>query len=265
MGDYYSLLGLSFDFSDEALLRKNYRRAALLAHPDRHSGSSARFLELKNALETLQHDRASYDEKTFATRRVPCDMTAAVEERAEGDVVVVSWQRMERPAVLLRVRGEGTLEWTLCFQGSKRRVAVQGLAPGGYEFAVCVPGGPPRVISCLVPDRLEEKLEQLRRLAGFSRAQAVKALARHGTVQGALDDLMQRGTMKKGRKKKKKKKKAEEEPSAAMRGGAPKSDVAVDEAFLLANVKCSRCKVVIPLELVESHTCDPEAAMARFQ
>jgi hypothetical protein len=264
MTDYYSLLGLSFDFADAGQLRTKYRRAALLAHPDRHSGSSARFLELKSALETLQSqsDRRAYDHVTFRTLRVPCDMRAVVEERPEGDVVVASWQREEREAFVLRVRGEGTLEWTECFRGTKRRVAVQGLTPGVYELAVSVPGGPPRVAGCVVPDRVEERIEQLGRLAGFGRTQAVKALARHGSVQAVLDDLMRRGTTP-GKKKVRKKKKKKEPPPvvapAAVGEWEQGGDDTIDEVFLLANVKCSRCKVCIALEQVESHVCVRES------
>ncbi len=272
MTDHYLLLGLSFDYEDEATLRKTYRRAALVAHPDRNNGSSALFLQLKSALETLSNERRSYDRETFSTLLVPASLGAVLEERGqELDVVVVTWDKVpaERARYILRIRSEGQLCWNTVFEGAKRRVAVQGLGAGWYEFAVSVqPGGPPRVTSCQVPDRAKERVQQVMQLTGFNEEQAVKAMARHGSVQAVLDNLMQTGTRKKRVKKKKTKKKkqkeqvAHEAAAAAASTATDNSEATVNEQFLLANVKCSRCKVFIALEMVESHICDP--ALVRF-
>jgi translation elongation factor EF-Ts len=98
------------------------------------------------------------------------------------------------------------------------------------------------VLSCFVEDLEQKRVAKLMSLSGMTEMRARKALKRHGTVEAALDRLMKRGGAKKKKKKKKSTTKSVEEevPNAA---------------FFLANVKCSRCKVFIAVELVESHEC----------
>lgn len=108
-----------------------------------------------------------------------------------------------------------------------------------------VVGGPPCIVSCFVDDLEQRRIAKLMSLSGMAEAKAKKALRRHGTVEAALDRLMKRGSERKKKKKRKKKKVA----------SSNDSDVP-DAAFFLANVKCSRCKVFIAVELVESHECE---------
>lgn len=60
--DYYQMLGVERDASDEAI-RKAYKRAASKVHPDKEGGSHEAFLELKKAFDTLTDPilRQAYD------------------------------------------------------------------------------------------------------------------------------------------------------------------------------------------------------------
>lgn len=69
-GDLYTLLGVSRDAAEEDL-KKAYKRAALLAHPDKPTGSKEKFQALNEAFSVLSNPekRAEYDR----TGRVPRD------------------------------------------------------------------------------------------------------------------------------------------------------------------------------------------------
>src|SRR6516165_10101161 len=65
MADYYALLGLSRDASDDDL-KKAYRKLAMQYHPDRNSGSresEEKFKEITEAYDVLRdpQKRAAYD------------------------------------------------------------------------------------------------------------------------------------------------------------------------------------------------------------
>lgn len=62
MSDLYKLLGVGRDVSEEDL-KKAYRRAALLAHPDKPSGSKEKFQAVNEAYQVLSNSaaRAEYD------------------------------------------------------------------------------------------------------------------------------------------------------------------------------------------------------------
>jgi hypothetical protein len=245
--NYYLLLGASYDNVEELSLRRNYRRLAKCCHPDKLDGLSDQFLRLKEALQTLLEGRRAYDE-AFSTLSVPRHAKVDLEERDDSMAACVSWDAPEntqhKTRFLLLLRSEGSFDWSLCLEGKKRRVVIEKLAAGAYELAVCVAGGPPCVVSFVIDDLEMQRVQKLMSLSGMTEARAKVALQKHGSVQGALDQLMKQGT----RRKKKKKKKIVTTPASVV-------EEVPDAAFFLANVKCSRCKVVIALELVEQHEC----------
>ncbi len=265
----FLLFGVSYtSHLDSVQLQKNYRRLARLCHPDKKGTSADEFIKLKEGLETLLERRLTYVQTAFSTSDVPEKLEARLEEREDGWAVCVSWGApahvQYKPRYALLVRAEGFLRWNVCFEGRKEKVVIESLAPGLYELAVMVAGGPPSVISCVVANLEQDRVEKLMSLSGMTEARARKSLHRYGTVEAALDRLMKRGLNGK-RKKKKKKKKPEskletEEIPRNEEETVPKVQENLDLEFFLTNVKCFRCKVFIPLLDVETHECITNSA-----
>lgn len=147
-GNPYMTLGVSWDAS-VSHMRHQYRRLALVAHPDR-CGSAAVFVALSRALEQLLSSRADCD--AALSPAVPQAVSVALQLRPDhsGVVAVVSWLSSSLPHALY-LRPPSSLSWSCCWSGLGSRVVVAGLAAGLYEAAVLC-GGRPVVVSFVIEE-----------------------------------------------------------------------------------------------------------------